>query len=600
MCALENPRPDEISSSSPATGPRENFRPDDPNFVPTNHTTKTDFLHNLYRSSRTIQLRPGRTWSRTDITSSGLRQGCPLSPLLFTVVMDAFSCLVDEGNFKGISCGTMVFSHLLYADDVLVFGEASLRNATTLKEILNSFAISTGLSINVLKSSVLFSSNTTNANDIASLLGFSLTDHSLNYLGLPISIKNLNSTHFQSLLSKLSTLLAGWKVKFLSFAGRIQYLKFTIANSIAYWIRGAILPKNCCKAIDRLCSRFLFHGSSIEKKLHLISWKKTCLPTEFGGLGIPDIQSLSFGFTCSFIWRFYSHNSLTANWFRQKYSSPFKPSPLKASKFWGFTCTVAHKLKQSLKFVVTRDNCILDAVWDPWINGMASSELIQDTGSHFIDVQTLVCDGQWHISGSRLYGISHSILSIPILQDNSGCVEWTGSGKPCFKTFRKLYFLGCEKIRIFVFWSFVARYTFLGGKEMSDVLKGNRRILALSMVFLGNDDQDMLLPPLPLDGQGFSAPFSGIAFDTSCNLPLLFCFPWQPGQVPFECSGGSDVAGYLLYCFTWTCSLMTEPAYGIPSHFLCVWDWFCSLAVKDCNFGFVQVLDHLLFVLWDE
>ncbi|PKU64842.1 Putative ribonuclease H protein [Dendrobium catenatum] len=461
-------------------------------------------------------------------SSSGLRQGCSLSPLLFTVVMDAFSCMLDEGEFKGISCGNMDFNHLLYADDVLVFGEASLLNAKTLKDALNSFAASSGLCINDSKSSVLFSTNTINAMDISTLLGFSLADQSFSYLGLPISIKNLTATHFQPLLSKLSTLLAGWKVKFLSFAGRIQYLKFTIANIIAYWIRGAILSKSCCKIIDRLCSRFLFHGSSIEKKLHLISWKKTCLPTELGGLGIPSIQSLSFGFSCSFIWRFFSQNSLTVDWLRQKYLSPFKPPSPKASKYWSFTCSTATKLKPFLKFVVTRENCSLDAIWDPWINGSTVSELLHISNSKFIAVQNFVYEGYWQLSGSMLSGISHYINSIPILQQSNGCVEWVGSGKPSFKTFRKLFFVEFEKVSWASFiWHkrFALRYSSYGwlavcdGLKTADILRSRNIITGSTCHLCGKEDESIL-------HMFFTCEFSfGVI---SALLPSLGCFLFRP------------------------------------------------------------------------
>ncbi|PKU86575.1 Putative ribonuclease H protein [Dendrobium catenatum] len=302
-------------------------------------------------------------------SSAGLRHGCPLSPLLFVVVMDAFSCSLDVRPFIGIPCGSTSFSHLLYADDVLVFGAATIQNAWELSKFLKDFALASGLYTNNSKCSILFSNNTSMAIEIASILGFNTTDYFFEYLGLPISTRKLNSSHFQPLLSRISSLLDGWKVKFLSFAGRIQYIRFTIANTLAYWIRGAIIPKSCIKLIDRFCSRFLFHGSIEGKKLHLVAWKDTCLPTCYGGLGIANIQSMYHSFGCSFIWRMYNSSALIFDWLKIKYTSPWKGNSPKPSKFWKFIQGTAQLIKKDIKLTASATDCKLSFFWDPWLDG---------------------------------------------------------------------------------------------------------------------------------------------------------------------------------------------------------------------------------------
>ena len=66
-------------------------------------------------------------------SSRGLRQGDPLSPYLFLIIMEALSCLINrvvEGNYifgSRIADGRgeeLVISHLLYVDDTLLFYEA--------------------------------------------------------------------------------------------------------------------------------------------------------------------------------------------------------------------------------------------------------------------------------------------------------------------------------------------------------------------------------------------------------------------------------------------------------------------------------------------
>ncbi|XP_020692638.1 uncharacterized protein LOC110106898 [Dendrobium catenatum] len=117
-------------------------------------------------------------------SSSGLRQGCPLSPLLFCIIMDGLSsCLLPHSNsFIGINHKNFELNHLMYADDLLVFGDASLENVTCLKNVLHCFSEASSLKINPMKSFILFSNMVDNGDLIAAILGISNIRDSLTYL----------------------------------------------------------------------------------------------------------------------------------------------------------------------------------------------------------------------------------------------------------------------------------------------------------------------------------------------------------------------------------------------------------------------------------
>ncbi|PKU84697.1 Putative ribonuclease H protein [Dendrobium catenatum] len=464
-------------------------------------------------------------------SSSGLRQGCPLSPLLFAVVMDALSCSLDSGSFQGIPFGLNSLSHLLYADDVLVFGIASMSNAYTLADILKHFAEASGLHTNNSKCSILFSKNTSSAPNIVNLLGFTHNDHSLKYLGLPISTKKLNLSHFQPLLSRISTLLAGWKVKFLSFAGRIQFLRFTIANTLAYWIRGAIIPKSCCKIIDRLCSKFLYHNSIEGKKLHLIAWHNTCKPHCFGGLGIPDFKSLSYGFGCSFIWRFYNTDSLAADWFRHKYSSPWKVIHSPTSRFWKFIQQVAGNILGSIQFLVTSSNCKLSMFWDPWVNGRSISDIISPLPCP-PDLDGMVSNyftgGRWNCLDSLPVWTRHLFCNFPVTSSDSDCLIWKGCSKPMFKNFRLHFFKDFEKVgwskfiwhkRSSLRFSSYAWLLMCNGLKLADVL-AKRNIIIHPTCQLCLDDEENSNHLFFLCDYSFAV--------LTHMLPVLHCFLFRP------------------------------------------------------------------------
>ncbi|KAI0501396.1 hypothetical protein KFK09_016341 [Dendrobium nobile] len=134
-------------------------------------------------------------------SSSGLRQGCPLSPLLFCIVMDALSCSLTSnylGNNNPIfNINGKNFNHLMYADDLLVFGMAKAQNATNLMNILTDFADSSGLNINPTKSSIIFSNNTVDTEQFCSIMGIIQRSNFLTYLGIPISPERMKANHFQ-------------------------------------------------------------------------------------------------------------------------------------------------------------------------------------------------------------------------------------------------------------------------------------------------------------------------------------------------------------------------------------------------------------------
>lgn len=85
----------------------------------------------------------------------GLRQGDPISPFLFIIVMEALSSIIrkacDIGSFDGVKIndGGPTVSHLLYADDAMVMGEWSKSNLQALRRILRIFHLCSGLRINI-------------------------------------------------------------------------------------------------------------------------------------------------------------------------------------------------------------------------------------------------------------------------------------------------------------------------------------------------------------------------------------------------------------------------------------------------------------------
>jgi hypothetical protein len=90
-------------------------------------------------------------------STRGLRQGCPLSPLLFLLIVEGLSRiilkLVVEGKIEGVLVAKGIrITHLLFVDDVLLFGNGTLTEWKVLKEALDLFCNATGMSFSSQKS----------------------------------------------------------------------------------------------------------------------------------------------------------------------------------------------------------------------------------------------------------------------------------------------------------------------------------------------------------------------------------------------------------------------------------------------------------------
>ena len=84
---------------------------------------------------------------------SGTRQGCPLSPLLFNVVLEVLATAIRaEKEIKGIQTGKEEVIFSLFADDMILYIENPKHNPRKLLELINEYSKVAGYKINTRKS----------------------------------------------------------------------------------------------------------------------------------------------------------------------------------------------------------------------------------------------------------------------------------------------------------------------------------------------------------------------------------------------------------------------------------------------------------------
>lgn len=226
----------------------------------------------------------------------GLRQGCPLSPLLFVMVSDILCRMIEAGEgagfCKGIEGSGIIpkISILQYADDTLLFSNAEVNHIRNLKLILDLFCQMTGLRINYDKSSlILLEGEEQFATELANLLGCKVERLPFKYLGIPIKVTRLSKQDVAPVIEKMEKRLAGWKSKILSRGGRLTLINSTLSTIPTYLMSFYKFPKWAIKEMDKIRRNFFWANNQDGKGIHTISWKSICRPLDMGGLGLIDV-----------------------------------------------------------------------------------------------------------------------------------------------------------------------------------------------------------------------------------------------------------------------------------------------------------------------
>jgi len=241
----------------------------------------------------------------------GLRQGDPLSPFLFILAMEGLSRMLDKAKqlqwLNGFDVGSMIttnISHLLYADDTLIFCEANRSQVLYLNLTLLIFEALSGLHINMLKSVIYPVNEVLNLEELASILGCSVGEFPATYLGLPLGAKYKSTAIWGRVIEKFEKKLASWKMQYLSTGGRLTLINSVLDSIPTYYMQLFPIPGKVLEQLDKIRRDFLWEGNSEKHKYHLVEWPKVLLPKLQGGLGIKDLALHNKCLLMKWLWRY--------------------------------------------------------------------------------------------------------------------------------------------------------------------------------------------------------------------------------------------------------------------------------------------------------
>lgn len=260
----------------------------------------------------------------------GIMQGCPLSLLLFLLVMEGLRRLIATAkrsvDFSGLKIMEHFYlTHLLFVDDILIFLNGSVWDTTSLNDILSLFCRATWMEINKEKSTISLSDCTPQESLLANQK-FVFQDidmlEGIKYLGFRLKPDGYKIANWTWLIVKVEKRISCWCHRLLSRAGRLILIKSVLEATPVYWMSLAWIPRGILHRIQQICCKFLWNGKKEGKTFAWVKWTKISTPKKWGGWGLKLLPAFAQALASKQGWLLLKQNSVWANVIHHKYIWP--------------------------------------------------------------------------------------------------------------------------------------------------------------------------------------------------------------------------------------------------------------------------------------
>ncbi|GJX07924.1 RNA-directed DNA polymerase, eukaryota, reverse transcriptase zinc-binding domain protein [Tanacetum coccineum] len=212
----------------------------------------------------------------------GLRQGDPMLPYLFTLVMEILTLIIQR---------------------------------MVLKEGLMEFSKVSGLVLNMNKSTIFFGNvKESEKHRILEVMPFSVGTLPMKYMGVPLITKNIGDPECNQLVERVKQKVNDWKNKALSYAGRLQLIASVLASMHIYWASVFLIPKTTVIDIEKALKGFLWCHGDFKRGATKVAWKIVCAPKSQGGLGIKRLRPWNEALLYKSIWEVDIEDSDSGTW----------------------------------------------------------------------------------------------------------------------------------------------------------------------------------------------------------------------------------------------------------------------------------------------
>ena len=274
--------------------------------------------------------------------SRGVRQGCPLSPLLYVLVSEVLAVnLRANPRILGLSLPGMT-SPLpcisQYADDTSLI----VTTDDSIKGVFDTYSLyerGSGSKLNLSKSKGLWLGSWNGRLDPP--VALDSTSVKIKVLGVYIGVGDLGEVNWRPRISAVENVLSSWRQRQLSFRGRALVINALALSRVWYVASLVYMPAWVLKELNALVFNFFWKG-----KRDLVSRSVVVQPTVFAGFSVVNVKFKVFSLVAQWIKRFASSPSSWVSfmsfWFQlafvatplQVFSHPYRFSPDSLSPFY--------------------------------------------------------------------------------------------------------------------------------------------------------------------------------------------------------------------------------------------------------------------------
>ncbi|GAA0157327.1 hypothetical protein LIER_38438 [Lithospermum erythrorhizon] len=212
-------------------------------------------------------------------STTGVRQGDPISSYLFLLVFEVFNYLMkvasqDAGFSFHHFCQAQQITHICFADDMVIVISPTQQSIEIVQHCLEVFGEITGLKLNCAKSKIYFGSvSRLERERICGLLRMEEGSLSMKYLGIPLTSGHLTCEDYKGLTDRICSKINSWQGRQLSFGGRAQLVRSSIFGLQNFWCANHPIPKYVIQEVEQRIRTFLWAGKGEGPYHSTVAWK---------------------------------------------------------------------------------------------------------------------------------------------------------------------------------------------------------------------------------------------------------------------------------------------------------------------------------------